>query len=96
MDVRAGKLMKFGILVIGSLIVQYCLGWPWVPAWIGDIYIPMVFLVGACMLFHGRKWPYLALAIGLGWDLLMESVTGPCVSACFASSLVVLLSIDSS
>jgi len=80
--------MKVSILAALSLIVQYCLGWPGVPAWAGDIKIPIVFLVAACMLFHRGKWPYLPLAIGLGWDLLMEGVIGPGGIAWGAAALV--------
>ena len=80
--------MKLGLLVTLSLVIQYSLGWPGVPGWAGDVTIPMVFLVAACMLFHGQKWPYLPLVIGLGWDLLMEGIIGPGGIAWGATALI--------
>ncbi len=80
--------MKVGVLVAMSLITQYLMGWPGVPLWVADLKVPMVFLVAAVMLFHGRKWPFLPLALGLGWDLLMEGVIGPGGIAWGATALV--------
>jgi hypothetical protein len=81
--------MKIGIFVVLSLIVQRCLGWPGVPGWAGDVFIPMACLVTPAMLFHTTRWPLLGFGIGLGWDLVMGLVIGPSGIAWSAAALFI-------
>ena len=50
----------------------------------------MVWLVGPALLRGGRRWVWISVSIGLGWDLLLEPVIGPGAIAWSASALLLL------
>lgn len=81
--------MKITLAVALSLVVQRALGWPGLPAWAGDALLPMAFIVANAMLHRSSRWPYAGLAVGLGWDLLMEGLIGPGAIAWSAAALAV-------
>lgn len=66
------------VLVLLSLIVQRALGWPGMPLWADLVVLPMVWIVAPALLRHDRAWVYLAFALGLAWDLVLNlEVVGP-------------------
>ena len=68
---------KIAALAVVTLILQSILGLPGMPAWFGNLLLPMIWIVAAAL---GRKewhWPYEALLLGLAWDLLLAPVVGP-------------------
>ena len=69
--------MKLALLAVVTLMVQRALGWPGMPSWAGLVTLPMVLVVAAALLRHGARWTQLAIPLGVGWDLLLESVIGP-------------------
>jgi len=81
--------MRTPLLVAATLFGQLLLGCPGVPALLGDINLPVVWIVGPTMLRYERGWPYLALAIGLTWDIVLaEDLVGPGGIAWSASALI--------
>jgi hypothetical protein len=80
--------VKTALLVAATLLLQYLLGLPGMPHWSVDLMVPMVWVVGPSLLRHERQWPYLALTVGLAWDLLLEPIVGPGGIAWSASALV--------
>ena len=74
-------------VVILMLVTQRALGSPGVPAWAGEILLPMAFVVALPMLHTRRRWPLAGLLVGLGWDFLMEGIIGPGGIAWSATSL---------
>jgi hypothetical protein len=68
---------RFILPVVLSLLIQRVLGMPGLPPWTAEIILPMVWIVAAALLKRERGWPYEALLIGLGWDVLLEPVIGP-------------------
>jgi hypothetical protein len=64
-------------LSVLTLVVQRVLGMPGLPLWTPEILLPTVWIVAPPLLHRERHWPYHALLLGLGWDLLMEPVVGP-------------------
>ena len=69
--------MKLGALLVLSLLAQRALGAPGLPARLDEVLLPMAGIVGALLLKPGPRWPYVGIAVGIGWDLLMEPVIGP-------------------
>ncbi len=59
------------------------------PAWSADILLPTVWIVAPPLLHRQPRWPYHALLLGLGWDLLLEPVVGPGGIAWSAAALAV-------
>lgn len=82
--------MTLALLMVATLLLQRALGAPGGPHWSGLVLLPMVWIVGPSLLEGGRRWVWIALAIGLGWDLLLEPIVGPGAIAWSAAALVVL------
>lgn len=81
--------MKEAAVVVVMLVAQRVLGAPGLPQWLGDLWLPVVWLVGPVMV-HDRPWPFPAvLALGLAWDVTLEPVVGPGAVAWSAGALVV-------
>jgi hypothetical protein len=81
--------MVVALLVVLTLAAQVALTTPGSPAWGTEILLPMVWIVGPAMRLHGPRWTYLALALGVGWDLVLrEVVIGPGGIAWSATALV--------
>ena len=78
------------LLIAATLILQRALGAPGGPHWSGLLLLPAVWIVGPILLGGGRRWVWVALAIGLGWDLLLEPIVGPGAIAWSAAALVSL------
>lgn len=76
-------------LAVLTLIIQRVLGMPGLPAWSAEILLPTVWIVAPPLLHRERHWPYHALMLGLGWDLLLEPVVGPGGIAWTAAALAV-------
>lgn len=70
-------MIRIVLLSILTLVVQRILGMPGLPSWPPEILLPAVWIVAPPLLHHERGWPYHALFLGLGWDLLLEPVVGP-------------------
>ena len=68
---------KIAIFAALTLIAQRTFGLPGMPAWLGHIILPMVWVVAASLVRKERHWPYEALLLGLAWDLLFGPVVGP-------------------
>lgn len=79
-----------GLLIAATLVLQRALGAPGGPHWSGLLLLPTVWVVGPVMLGGGRRWVWVALAIGLGWDLLLEPIVGPGAIAWSAAALASL------
>jgi hypothetical protein len=58
------------------------------PPWATELFVPVVWVVGPCLQRHDQGWPYMALAIGLAWDVLLEPIIGPGGIAWSAAALV--------
>ena len=69
--------MIIGLLVVATFVVQRMLGLPGVPVWAGDVWLPMVWLVGLSLLHPRSRWPYAGIALGLAWDVTLELLVGP-------------------
>ena len=82
--------MKNALLIVLTLLIQRALGAPPGPDWGGLVLLPMAWLAGSAVLDAGRRWIWIALVIGLGWDLLMEPIIGPGGIAWSAAALVVI------
>ena len=82
--------MTVPLLVAMTLLLQRLLGAPGGPQWSGLLLVPVVWVVGPALLGGGRRWVWFGLAIGLGWDLLLEPVIGPGAIAWSASALLLL------
>jgi len=65
------------VLAVVTLAAQRLLCWPGMPPEAGLVVLPMVWLVVGALLGAGRRFIYLALTLGLGWDLVLEPVIGP-------------------
>lgn len=65
------------LLVAATLLGQRLLSMPGMPPEAGLVVLPMAWIVAGTLNEHGRRFIYLALALGLGWDLLLEPVIGP-------------------
>ena len=74
---RRFAMTRTVILVVLTLAVQRVLGMPGLPVWTAEILLPAVWLVAPALRRHDRRWIYSAVLLGLGWDLLLEPVTGP-------------------
>jgi hypothetical protein len=68
---------KIVFLGAATLIAQRFLGMPGMPAWLGHLILPTVWIVAASLIRKERYWPYEALLLGLAWDLLFGPVIGP-------------------
>jgi hypothetical protein len=75
------------LLIAATLLLQRALGAPGGPHWSGLLLLPMVWIVGPALIRGGRRWVWIALAIGLGWDLLLEPIVGPGAIAWSAAAL---------
>jgi hypothetical protein len=82
--------VTIALLIVITLLLQRALGAPGGPHWSGLLLLPMVWVVGPVLLQGGRRWVWVALAIGLGSDLLLEPIIGPGAIAWSAAALVVL------
>jgi hypothetical protein len=78
------------LLIVITLLLQRAVGAPGGPHWSGLLLLPMVWIVGPVLIQGGRRWVWIALTIGLGWDLLLEPIIGPGAIAWSAAALVVL------
>ena len=77
-------------LALLTLIAQRLLGAPGLPMWLSEINLPTVLIVAASLRGREWRWPYGALLLGLGWDLLLEPVVGPGGVAWSAAALCLL------
>jgi len=68
------RTVAFAVL---TLVAQRVLGAPALPMWPSEILLPIVLIVAASLRSREWHWPYEALLLGLGWDLLLEPVVGP-------------------
>jgi len=81
--------VKTAALVLACLILQRMLSIPGVPAWAAGILVPAVLVVGRPLLgLEGRPF-WFGLALGLGWDVVIEPVVGPGGIYWSASALIV-------
>jgi len=78
------RILAFATL---TLIAQRVLGTPGFPMWLSEIILPTVLIVAASLRSREWRWPYEALLLGLGWDLLLEPVVGPGAIAWSAAAL---------
>ncbi len=79
--------MRDVAVAAGLLLVQRALGAPGVPCWFAWVSLPAVWL--AVRSLRGRPpsaWG--GLALGLGWDLLLEPVVGPGAIAWSAAAVL--------
>jgi hypothetical protein len=78
-------------LLIGvTLLLQRALGVPGGPTWAGLVLLPAVWIAGPALRSAGRRWVWVAMVMGLGWDLLMEPIVGPGGIAWSAAALAVI------
>jgi hypothetical protein len=77
-------------LILVTLMAQRALGVPGGPEYAGLLLLPMVWVVGPAVLDNSRRWVWIALVMGLGWDILLEPIIGPGGVAWSAAALVVL------
>ena len=82
--------MTHALLMAITLLLQRALGAPGGPQWAGLVLLPVAWIVGAALTTGGRRWVWIALVIGLGWDVLLEPVVGPGGIAWSAAALSVL------
>ena len=82
--------MTTAVLVAVTLLLQRALGAPGGPHHSGLLLLPMVWIVGPALLAGGRRWVWIGLLMGLGWDLLLEPIVGPGGIAWSAAALLVL------
>lgn len=82
--------MTAALLIALTLLLQRALGAAGGPHWSGLLLLPTVWVVGPVLLGGGRRWVWIAVAIGLGWDLLLEPIVGPGAIAWSAAALVSL------
>jgi hypothetical protein len=68
---------KVFVAAVLALIAQRVLGAPALPMWTSEILLPTALIVSVSLRSRERRWPYEALLLGLGWDLLLEPVVGP-------------------
>ena len=68
--------LKILALVTVTLAVQRLLGHPKAPDLAAALLLPMPCLIGPPLLEFDRRWYWLSVPIGLGWDLLFEPVIG--------------------
>jgi len=68
---------KVIVLAVLTLVAQRALGAPCLPIWPSEIILPTVLIVAASLRSREWHWPYGALLLGLGWDVLIEPVVGP-------------------
>jgi hypothetical protein len=81
--------VRTAILVALALALQVTFGWPGAPGWLAAVLLPMVFVIGPPLIHPERRWPHAALALGLGWDLVLEPVIGPGAIAWSVSAVVI-------
>ena len=82
--------MKLALGVVGTLLLQRALGWPGIPPGATLILLPMPFIVASRISAREARWPWLGLAVGLGWDVMVASpVIGPGGIAWSAAGAVV-------
>jgi hypothetical protein len=81
--------MRTAALALMCLTLQRMLGVPGMPAWSSAILIPAVLGVGRPMLGIAGRDFWFGLALGLGWDVVMEPVVGPGGIYWSASTLLV-------
>lgn len=82
--------MTQALLIAVTLLLQRALGAPGGPAWSGLVVLPAVWIAGPALRSAGLRWVWVAMVIGLGWDLLMESIVGPGGIAWSAAALAVV------
>lgn len=82
--------MTTALLIAVTLLLQRVLGAPGGPQHSGLLLLPMVWTVGAALMGGGRHWVWIALLVGLGWDLLLEPIVGPGAIAWSAAALLLL------
>ena len=81
--------MKLALLIAFTLLLQRAMGAPGGPQWSGLVLLPMVWIVGPSLNAVGRRWIWVGMVIGLGWDLVMEPIVGPGGIAWSAAALAV-------
>ncbi|MCP4899235.1 MAG: hypothetical protein GY906_19905 [bacterium] len=78
------------ILVLAAFFLQWILGSPWLPGWLGEIWVPMVWLVSRPLRQRDRGVFLMGVGIGICWDLFFEQqVIGPGGIAWSAAALAV-------
>jgi len=65
------------LLVVLTLLAQRAMGAPGLGMWPSEIILPTVWIVSGSLNSREWRWPYEALLIGLGWDVILEPVIGP-------------------
>ena len=70
-------MIRLILLVILTLVAQRALSSPGLPSWPTEIFLPAIWIVAPPLRHHQPRWPYLALLVGIAWDVLMEPVVGP-------------------
>jgi hypothetical protein len=78
------------LLIAATLLLQRLLGAPGGPYWSGLLLLPAIWVVGPMLLGGGRRWVWIAVAIGLGWDVLLEPIIGPGAIAWSAAAVSLL------
>jgi hypothetical protein len=83
--------MSVFLLVAATLLGQRLLSSPGMPPEAGLVVLPMVWIVGGALCERGHRFIYLALALGLGWDLMLEPVIGPGGIAWSATAVLLVI-----
>jgi hypothetical protein len=78
------------LLIAVTLLLQRGLGVPGGPEFLSLLVLPMVWVVGPALLDNSRRWVWIALVMGLTWDVLLEPIVGPGGIAWSAAALVVV------
>jgi hypothetical protein len=78
------------LLIAVTLLLQRMLGAPGGPLWSGLVVLPAAWIAGPALRSAGPRWVWVAVVIGLGWDLLMEPIVGPGAIAWSAAALATI------
>ncbi len=81
--------MTVAVLVVLTLVAQRMLGAPGMPSWLTGLLLPMAWVVAPRIRTPLSGFPMAALALGLGWDVLLEPVIGTGGIAWSAAALAV-------
>ncbi len=81
--------MRIVAALVATFVAQRMLSLPGMPVWAGDVWLPMVWVVGPALLHSRPRWPYAGIGMGLAWDVTMEPLIGPGGIAWSAAQLAV-------